>query len=120
MPLSWRVRLTYGAGQLPEGVKTAAFGFFLLFYYNQVLGLPGTLSGAALMIALLFDAVTDPLAGSLSDATRSRYGRRHPWMVAAALPLGLATFALFSPPDGLSTWGSSPGSRRGRSPSAVR
>ena len=35
-------------GQLPEGVKSAAFGFFLLFYYNQVLGLSGTLSGIAL------------------------------------------------------------------------
>ena len=57
------------------------------------------------MIALIFDAVTDPLAGSLSDATRSRWGRRHPWMVAAALPLGLSMFALFSPPAGLGTWG---------------
>jgi Na+/melibiose symporter-like transporter len=104
-PLRFRHKLAYGVGQIAEGLKTGAFETFLLFYYNQVLGLPGTLSGAALMIALLFDAVTDPLAGSLSDASRSRYGRRHPWMVAAALPLGLATFALFSPPDGLGTGG---------------
>jgi Na+/melibiose symporter-like transporter len=104
-PLLRRHKLAYGVGQIAEGLKTGAFETFLLFYYNQVLGLPGTLSGAALMIALIFDAVTDPMAGSLSDATRSRHGRRHPWMVAAALPLGLATFALFSPPDGLGTWG---------------
>jgi GPH family glycoside/pentoside/hexuronide:cation symporter len=104
-PLLRRHKLAYGVGQLAEGLKNGAFETFLLFYYNQVLGLPGTLSGAALMIALIFDAVTDPLAGSLSDATRSRWGRRHPWMVAAALPLGLAMFALFSPPAGLGTWG---------------
>ena len=67
----------YGLGQLPEGIKTAAFGFFLLFYYNQVLGLSGTLAGIALFIALAFDAVTDPLVGSWSDFTRSRWGRRH-------------------------------------------
>lgn len=104
-PLGRRHKLAYGVGQVAEGLKNGAFETFLLFYYNQALGLPGTLSGAALMIALIFDAVTDPLAGSLSDSTRSRFGRRHPWMVAAALPLGLAMFALFSPPAGLGTWG---------------
>lgn len=104
-PLLRRHKLAYGVGQVAEGLKNGAFETFLLFYYNQVLGLPGALSGAALMIALFFDAVTDPLAGSLSDATRSRWGRRHPWMVAAALPLGLAMFALFSPPAGLGQWG---------------
>jgi Na+/melibiose symporter-like transporter len=104
-PLGRRHKLAYGVGQVAEGLKNGAFETFLLFYYNQVLGLPGTLSGAALMIALIFDAVTDPLAGSLSDSTRSRWGRRHPWMVAAALPLGVAMFALFSPPAGLGTWG---------------
>jgi Na+/melibiose symporter-like transporter len=104
-PLLRRHKLAYGVGQVAEGLKNGAFETFLLFYYNQVLGLPGTLSGAALMIALIFDAVTDPLAGSLSDSTRSRWGRRHPWMVAAALPLGVAMFALFSPPAGLGTWG---------------
>jgi Na+/melibiose symporter-like transporter len=102
-PLGRRHKLAYGIGQIAEGLKNGAFEVFLLFYYNQVLGLPGTLAGAALMIALIFDAVTDPLAGSLSDSTRSRWGRRHPWMVAAALPLGLSTFALFSPPEGLDT-----------------
>ncbi len=38
-PLSWWLRLIHAVGQMPEGIKTASFGFFLLFYYNQVLGL---------------------------------------------------------------------------------
>jgi len=58
-------KFAFGVGQFAEGLKNFGFGFFLLFYYNQVLGLSGTLAGAALFIALLFDAVTDPLAGSL-------------------------------------------------------
>lgn len=104
-PVPWRVRLAFGTGQLPEGIKSAAFGFFLLFYYNQVLGLSGTLSGVAIFLALLVDAVSDPLVGSLSDATRSRWGRRHPYMYVSAIPFALSFYFLFVPPDGLSEMG---------------
>ena len=103
--VSWRIRLAFGIGQLPEGIKSAAFGFFLLFYYNQVLGLSGTLSGIAIFIAMLVDAVSDPLVGSLSDATRSRWGRRHPYMYAAAIPFAASFYFLFAPMDGLSETG---------------
>ena len=99
--LSWPDRGFYSLGQLSEGIKTAAFGFFLLFYYNQVLGLSGTLAGAALFIALTFDAITDPLVGSWSDFTRTKWGRRHPFMYASAIPFALSFFLLFAPPDGL-------------------
>jgi GPH family glycoside/pentoside/hexuronide:cation symporter len=99
--MTWPLRLFYAVGQLSEGVKTAAFGFFLLFYYNQVLGLSGGLAGLALFIALCFDAVSDPLVGSWSDFTRSRWGRRHPFMYAAALPFAASYFLLFVPPSGL-------------------
>ncbi len=103
--LSWPDRGFYSLGQLSEGVKTAAFGFFLLFYYNQVLGLSGTLAGAALFVALTFDAVTDPLVGSWSDFTRTKWGRRHPFMYASAIPFALSFFLLFAPPDGLGELG---------------
>lgn len=92
-------------GQLPEGIKSAAFGFFLLFYFNQVLGLSGTLAGIALFVALFFDAVSDPLVGSVSDFTRTRWGRRHPFMYAAAIPFALSFLLLFSPPDQLGQTG---------------
>ncbi len=98
-------KLAFGVGQFAEGLKNTGFNLFILFYYNQVLELPGVLAGAALFVALLFDAVTDPLAGSLSDKWKSRLGRRHPFMYASAIPLGLAFIGLFSPPEGLSQWG---------------
>ncbi len=104
-PVPWRIRLAFGTGQLPEGIKSAAFGFFLLFYYNQVLGLSGTLSGIAIFIAMVVDAISDPLVGALSDGTRSRWGRRHPYMYVAALPFALSFYFLFAPPDGLSEMG---------------
>ncbi len=100
--LTFNAKFAYGIGQLAEGLKNSALGTFILFYYNQVLGLPGTLAGTAIAIALIFDAVTDPLAGSLSDNCRSKMGRRHPFMYASAVPLGIAFYLLFAPPAGLS------------------
>ena len=98
-------RLAYGFGSISEGVKNTAFNTFLLFYYNAVLGLSGTLSGAAILLALCVDAITDPLVGSLSDNLHSRWGRRHPFMYASALPMGIALWLLFNPPDGLGSTG---------------
>lgn len=103
--LSWRVRLMFAFGQIPEGVQSTSFGFFLLFFYNQVLGLSGFLASAAIVIALLFDAVSDPIVGSWSDRTISRWGRRHPFMYAAAVPFALCFYLLFAPPAGLSETG---------------
>lgn len=91
----------YGLGQASEGIKNYAFTSFLLFYYTSVIGLSGSLAGAALMIALVFDAITDPLVAVLSDRTHSRWGRRHPYMFASALPLGACFYLTFAPPDQL-------------------
>ncbi|MDB5694605.1 MAG: conserved rane protein of unknown function [Sphingomonas bacterium] len=101
-PLRVREKLFYGLGEIGEAVKTAALETFLLFYYVQVVGLSGSLSGLALLVALLFDAVSDPMIGSWSDRLRSRLGRRHPFLYAAPIPLLIALVLLFSPPDGLS------------------
>ena len=97
-PLGLGTKFTYGFGQAAEGLKNGAFGVFLFFYYNQVLALSGTLAGLAVGIALVFDAVTDPMAGSISDNWRSKLGRRHPFMFLAAAPLAIAFFLLFNPP----------------------
>jgi len=99
--LGWRVRTLFAFGQIPEGVQSTAFGFFLLFFYNQVLGLSGAYASAAIVIAQAIDAVIDPIVGNWSDRTRSAWGRRHPFMYAAALPFGICFYLLFTPPTGL-------------------
>lgn len=98
--------LAFGIGQAAEGIKNQAFNVFVLFYYQQLVGVSGTLTGLALGIALAFDAVTDPLAGFVSDRFRSRWGRRHPFMFISVFPLMIAFVALFNPPDGMSEFGS--------------
>lgn len=98
-------KIGYGIGQMSDGAKQAAFHTFLFFYYNQVLGLSGSLAGTAALLALVVDAVTDPMIGQISDRFQSRWGRRHPFMLMGALPFGVAIYVLFSPPSGLSEAG---------------
>ena len=87
----------YGGGGAGYGVLRNAH-YFVLIYYSQVLGLDPGLAGLAVGIGLVFDAITDPLIGYLSDSTRSRWGRRHPWLYASILPLGASFYFLWHPP----------------------
>ena len=57
------IRLYYGLGAAPYGIKENGFSYFLLIFYSQVLGLSPVLTSAALSIAILFDAVSDPIVG---------------------------------------------------------
>lgn len=102
--LNLRTKFAYGVGQVAEGIKSRGFDYIAFFYFTQVLGLSGSLAGSAVAIALIFDALSDPLAGHLSDNWHSRLGRRHPFMYAAALPLSVSWFVLYFPPDGLGQW----------------
>lgn len=99
--LPFRTRFAYGIGATAESSITMAFNSFNFLYYNNVLELSGTLCGLAVTIALVFDAISDPLVGSISDRWRSRLGRRHPFLYAAPIPMGLCFYAIYSPPDGL-------------------
>lgn len=94
-------KLAYGFGSVAFGAKNNGFDYFLLIFYSQVMGVDASLVGMALLIALLFDAVSDPLIGYLSDNTHSRWGRRHPYMYAVALPVSLLYFFLWNPPGDL-------------------
>lgn len=99
-PLPLRLKLVHGFGAVAFGVKDSGFSFFLLIFYNQVLGMDARLVSLALLIALLVDAVVDPIIGNLSDRTYTRWGRRLPWLYAAPIPLGVAWVLLWSPPGG--------------------
>ncbi len=102
--VSWPVKLWYAAGQTGQSVTDFGFGTLAFIYYNQVLGLSGAYTGLGVAIALMFDALADPAVGSWSDGFQSRWGRRHLFMAASILPLGLMFFGLFWPPEGLAQW----------------
>jgi Na+/melibiose symporter-like transporter len=94
-------KLAYGSGAAANGIKNNGFEYFLLFYYSAVLGVDYALVGAALMIAMFVDGITDPLVGYWSDNIKTRFGRRHPFMYGAAIPVGLIYVMAWNPPAGL-------------------
>ncbi len=100
--LSLPTRIFYGFGSVAFGAKDNGFSYFLAFFYAQVVGLPAAKVGLAIMLALIIDAFIDPILGQLSDNTRSKWGRRHPFMYAAALPVALSYLLLWNPPQGWS------------------
>jgi GPH family glycoside/pentoside/hexuronide:cation symporter len=69
-------------------------------FYADIAGAPLGALGTAILLTRIFDGVTDPLIGALSDRTRTRWGRRRPFLVIGALPLAVSVIALFSPPSG--------------------
>jgi glycoside/pentoside/hexuronide:cation symporter, GPH family len=100
--LAFSTNVLFGVGSVAFGVHQATLTSALLLFFNQVVGLPAAWVGAMIMITLIFDAVCDPLIGEWSDHTRSRWGRRHPFMYASALPAAIAFYFLFAPPFGWS------------------
>ena len=97
-PLPGRLKLMHGLGSVAFGVKDGGFSFFLLPFYNLVLGVDAGNVGAALATALVIDAIADPLIGHLCDRTYTRWGRRLPWLYIAPVPLAMAWTLLWSPP----------------------
>ena len=101
IPSIW-TKFAYGFGAVAFGVKDNGFAYFLLLFYSQVIGINAGLVGLALTAALFIDAFIDPIVGYWSDNFRSKWGRRHPFMYAAAIPISASYFMLWNPPVGWS------------------
>ena len=82
-----------------------AAGIVTMIFYNQVLGVGAALCGVVFLVASIMDAVSDPLVGSWSDNFRSRWGRRHPFMLFSALPLTVSFYLMYNPPADLNETG---------------
>lgn len=100
--LSIRTKVAYGVADLGISLLTAAIQFFLLIYYTDIALIDPAIAGTALLVSkFTWDAINDPLFGYISDRTRSRWGRRKPYMLLGAIPYGLVIWLLFSIPAGL-------------------
>jgi len=102
--LPFKTKLAFGVGSGAESIALFSVGSYAMLYYNQVLGLEAHLAGLAISASLFLDGISDPLVGSISDRTKSRWGRRHIYMFFAPIPIVLSLWAVFNPPDGLGTW----------------
>lgn len=103
-PLSFGAKTAFATGDAVDGIINWGVTAFAFYYLTAVCGLSGTITGAILAISITIDAVADPLIGSISDNTRSRWGRRLPYMFVAASPGALAFGLLFSIPAIEAEW----------------
>jgi len=101
VPTPASVLVAYAMPSLTGALLFTAVGMYLLKYSTDVLLIPPAVIGLVFGLSRFWDAVTDPVVGYLSDRTRSRFGRRRPWMVASAVPIALTYVAIWAPPDAL-------------------
>lgn len=92
-------KLAFGAGDLSAAIVAAINGFFLNAFLLDVAGLRPATAGLIFLLVKIWDAVNDPMIGMLTDRTRSRWGRRRPWLLFAAIPFGLTFFLQWVVPD---------------------
>lgn len=89
--------VTYSMGNFANTIAYQVFGNRIQFYYVDILGLNAATAGVLWTVYGLWNAVNDPLMGQVSDRTRSRMGRRVPYVLFGAIPLGLSFFFLWTP-----------------------
>ena len=98
------IKIIYATGAAIDGISNSVLPTFLFFYLTAVCGLGASLAGFAVSCSLVVDAIADPFIGSMSDNLVSRWGRRHPFLLASALPMAISLGLIFSIPAGLSKW----------------
>ncbi len=103
-PLRTAVIAAYGAPGLVLAALALTFYVFLPKYYADVVGINLTVLGVVVLVSRVWDAVIDPAIGALSDRTRSRWGRRRPWMALGAVPLAATFVLLVALPQIASPW----------------
>ena len=97
-PLSHRTKLGYGAADWGLAAVEAMVQIYLFKFYNVVVGLPALYTGLALALAIVWDAITDPLMGGISDRSRWSSGRRRPYLLPGAALLAVSFIWIFNPP----------------------
>ncbi|HNR02945.1 MAG TPA: MFS transporter [Anaerolineaceae bacterium] len=96
--ITTRMKLGYGAGEFSSSIFFTITSFWLMNFLTDEVRLSATLAGTALLVGKIWDAVIDPLIGHLSDRTRSRLGRRRPYLLFFAIPFGIAFVLMFRNP----------------------
>jgi GPH family glycoside/pentoside/hexuronide:cation symporter len=100
--LSLRCIADYVAPTAGVGFMFMMVGLYLMKYATDVLLIPPVAMGTIFFAARIWDAVSDPVAGYLSDRTRTSLGRRRPWLLASVVPVAAAFVVVWSPPAALS------------------
>ncbi|MNW42169.1 putative symporter YjmB [compost metagenome] len=96
--LRWNTKLLYGSGEIVNVITITVIGMYYLFFLTDYIGLSPTLAGGIFMIGRIWDAFIDPIMGIVTDRTRTKWGRRRPFLFLSAIPVGLLFFLMWSYP----------------------
>ena len=98
MELTFRQKAAFGIGAVGKDMVYALSSSYVMYYYQDVLGLSASFVGLVLMAARLFDALNDPFMGVVVAKTRTRWGRFRPWILSGTILNALVLYALFAAP----------------------
>ncbi len=98
-PIPFAEKIGYGAGDLSFNIAVQVTALYLIYYFTDVFGLPAAAAGTVILVSKLWDAVSDPLMGHVSDRTRTRWGSKRPFLLFGALPFGASIALLFAAPN---------------------
>ena len=101
MKFSRKQTAAYGLGAVGKDMVYALSSSYVMYYYNQILGISSTFVGLILMIARVFDAVNDPFMGIIVAKTRTKYGKFRPWILSGTILNAFMLYALFAAPQNL-------------------
>ena len=96
--LGIKEKIAYGLGDVSNGLAVSSISLWLLIYLTDVAGLSPQVAALAIVIGRVWDAVTDPVMGWITDHTKSRWGKRRPYLLFGAIPYALAYFSLWVVP----------------------
>ncbi len=91
-------KICYSFGAVATALSYQAFSTYIIFFYVDTLRLEAGLAAIAMLIYGVWNAINDPLAGFISDSTRTKWGRRIPYILFGSIPFGLAYFLVWTPP----------------------
>ena len=97
--LPMKVRVGFGIANLGDTVITEFVGAFLIFFFTNIAGIRPAVAGMIVSVGVLWDAVSDPVIGTLSDRSKFKSGRRRPFLLMSVLPIIISTALLFTAVD---------------------
>ena len=101
MSLTWKEKLAYGIGAVGKDMVYMLTASYILYYYEDIVGVSAVFTGILLMVARVFDALNDPLMGILVAKTKTRFGRFRPWIFSGTIVNALVLYAMFAVPNGM-------------------
>ena len=101
MKLSGKEKTAYGIGAIGKDMVYMLTASYILYYYEDVMGISAVFTGMLLLIARVFDAMNDPIMGVIVAKTKTKFGKFRPWLLSGTLLNALVLYAMFAIPEGL-------------------